>query len=81
MLVFVWGLGVLRRDSGGTPGGLQKYRHAAQGGAGEGSLGAMIIAIRFGYGKSLPEVVQPQTSPLDALDCLLAAAKSLLISW
>jgi hypothetical protein len=41
----------------------------------------MIIAIRFGYEKSLPEVVQPQTSPLDALDCLLAAAESLLISW
>ena len=41
----------------------------------------MIIAIRFGYGKSLSEVAQPETSPLEALDCLLAAAKSLLISW
>ena len=50
-------------EDGETPG---DYRGIGtrRGGAGEGSLGAMIIGIRHGYGKSLPEVVQPQTSPL-----------------
>jgi hypothetical protein len=51
-----------------------------QGGLGEGSLGTMIIGIRHRYGKSLPEVVQPQIGPLDVLDCLLAATSLLICS-
>ena len=61
-----------RRDYGGVS--------TRQGAAGEGSLGGIIIEIRYGCSKSLSEVAQPQTNPPDALDCLLAAAKSLLIS-
>jgi hypothetical protein len=44
----------LRRDDRGISTG--------QGGAGEGIFDARIVPIRYGYGKSPPEVVQPHSS-------------------